>query len=163
MASTLEKLLTIQGAEEQLSIETLSGATGGPQEREEARGGIPPPIGPSAANTGPAAGPPGTGSPPDMLEVWREAFRVFSRYAPAIRAAAALPEGYEEAGRLFLEALERVKRMASAGEDGEIIAFGVYDMLDDVWQRARRGCENDKPRGNGEATGERNSNRATVE
>lgn len=148
MAGTLEKLLTIQGAEEQLSIETLSAGQEGAKRREEARAGIPPPqppTGPSAAHTGPAAGPPGTGSPPDMLEVWREAFRVFSRYAPAIRAAAALPEGYEEAGRLFLEALERVKRMASAGEDGEIIAFRVYDMLDDVWQRARRGCENGKP------------------
>lgn len=140
MASTLEKLLTIQGAEEQLSIETLSGATGGPQEREEARAGIPPPqppTGPTEAHRGPENDTQGTGSPPDMLEVWREAFRVYTRYGPAIRAAAAIPEGHEEAGRLFLEALERVKRMASAGEDGEIIGFRVFDMLDDIWQRAR--------------------------
>ena len=62
---------------------------------------------------------------------------MYSKYAPAIRAAAALPEGYEEAGRLFLEALERVRWMASAGEDGEIIALRAYDMLDDVWHKAR--------------------------
>lgn len=140
MASTLEKLLTIQGAEEQLSIETLSAGQEGAKRREEAAGGIPPPqppTGPSAEPTGAAASVQGTGSPPDMLEVWREAFRIYTRYGPAIRAAAAVPEGHEEAGRIFLEALERVKTMARAGEDGEIIGFRVFDMLDDIWQRAR--------------------------
>ena len=154
MASTLEKLLSIQGAEEQLSMEALTEATGGPQEREEARGGIPPPqppTGPTEAHRGPENGTQGTGSPPDMREVWREVFRMYSKYAPAIRAAAALPEGYEEAGRLFLEALEIVKRMASAGEDGEIIALRAFEMLDDVWPRARKRVDNqvDKPGGGG--------------
>lgn len=119
---------------------TLSEAQKGPSEREEAWGGIPPPqspTGPTEAHRGPENGTQGTGSPPDMREVWREVFRMYSKYAPAIRAAAALPEGYEEAGRLFLEALERVRWMASAGEDGEIIALRAYDMLDDVWHRAR--------------------------
>lgn len=140
MARTLEKLLSIQGAEEQLSMETLSGPQKWPQEREEARASIPPPqppTGPTEALTVANRGTPGPEPPPDMREVWREVFRMYSKYAPAIRAAAALPEGYEEAGRLFLEALERVRWMASAGEDGEIIALRAYDMLDDVWHKAR--------------------------
>lgn len=140
MAGTLEKLLSIQGAEDQLSMETISEPQKRPSELEEARAGIPPPqppTGPTEATTGATGGPPGTEPPPDMREVWREVFRMYSKYAPAIRAAAALPEGYEEAGRLFCEALERVQWMASAGEDGEIIALRAYDMLDDVWQRAR--------------------------
>ena len=140
MASTLEKLLSIQGAEDQLSMDTLSEPQKGPSGREEARAGIPPPqppTGPTEANRGPNRSTPGTESPPDMREVWREVFRMYTKYAPALRAAAALPEGYEEAGKIFLEALERVRWMASAGEDGTIIALRAYDMLDDVWHKAR--------------------------
>lgn len=140
--------------------EALSAATGGPQEREEARGGIPPPsspTGPTEAHRGPETGTRGTGSPPpspDMLEAWREAFRIFSRYSPAIRAAAATDgEMNEGACALFAEALQRVVKMAAIGGDAQIIALRVYDMLGDVWQEARKGCGNDKQESNGAATG----------
>ena len=126
--------------------EPLSEAQKGPQEREEAREGIPPPQSPTGsteASTGPNRGIVGTGSPPpgpDMMEAWREAFRIFSRYAPALRAAAAAdgPEN-EEACKIFAEALPRVVRMAEAGGDAQILALRVYDMLDDVWKAAREG------------------------
>ncbi len=141
MAGTLEKLLSIQGAEEQLSLDTLSGAQNGPQEREEGPGRILPashPIGLSAGHTEPNRAKQGTGSPPDMLEAWREAYRIFSRYAPALKAAAAEDGEYNEAaGRAFNEASQRVARMAAAGGDAQIVALRVYDMLDDVWRAAR--------------------------
>ena len=120
---------------------TPTEAQEGAKQRDELPGGVPPPGLPTTRNnpiTGPTRGIQGTGSPPDMMEVWRECFRIYSRYAPAIRAAAAREDGHVEAGEIFLEALERVKVMARAGEDGEIIGFGVFNMLDEVWQRARK-------------------------
>ena len=145
MAGTLEKLLSIQGAEDQLSIETLTEPQKRPSELEEAREGIPPPpppIGPSEALTGANRGidePPPGKAPPDMMEAWREAFRIFSHYAPLLRAAAATDgEMNEEAGRLFCEALPRVVKMCEPGGDAAILGLRVYDMLDDVWKEARK-------------------------
>ena len=128
--------------------EALRAATEGPQEREEAGGGIPPPstpTGPTEGHTGATAGivgPPPVKPGPDMLQVWRDVYRIFSRYAPAIRAAAGTDgENNEEAGRLFTEALQLVIKVAAAGGDAQIIALRVFDMLDDVW-RAARGVDN---------------------
>lgn len=137
--------------------EALTAAQNGAKQREEAREGIPPPsppTGPTEEPTGPGNGIQGTGSPPDMLEAWREAYRIFSRYAPAIRAAAAAdgPEN-EGAGALFCEALARVVKMCEPGGDAAILGLRVYDMLDDVWKAAREGCKNSKPEVNESATG----------
>lgn len=145
MAGTLEKLLSIQGAEDQLSMDTLSEPQKAHQELEEARGSIPPPqppTGPTEPLTGPNRGivdpPPGKTSP-DMMEAWREAFRIFSHYAPLLRAAAATDgEENDEAGRLFCEALPRVVKMCEPGGDAAILGMRVYDMLDDVWREARK-------------------------
>lgn len=107
----------------------------GPQEREEVRAGIPPPSTPKGPSAGKFAANGGVSDPPpDKMEIWREAFRVYEKYAPGIRAAAAQPGGYEEAGRLFSEALERVMWMARAGEDGAIIGMGIYGMLEENWR-----------------------------
>lgn len=146
MASTLEKLLSIQGVEEPAYTETLSEAQKGAKQGTEAAGGFSPPLMPTGATEGKSEATRGNPppqvepSPPplDMLEVWREAYRIYTKYAPAIRAAAKEPEGWNPAGEIFLEALPRVIKIAQAGEDAEIIALRVYDMLDDVWQRARK-------------------------
>ena len=160
MASTLEKLLSIQGAEDQLTIESLIEGQEGPKQGEEAPAGAPlpfPPTGPGRPhrieNTG-IVDPPPPAASPDALETWREAFRIFSRYAPAIRTAAAEDGAENEKARaLFVEALEKVGRMATGGGDAHIIAFRVYDMLGDVWQEARRGCTNSQQVSNQLATG----------
>lgn len=92
MASILEKLLTIQGTTEQLSIDTLSETVEGAKRREEPSDDVSPishPTGPVEAHTGKAAGIQKESPSPEMLEVWREAFRIYTRYGPAIRAAAA--------------------------------------------------------------------------
>ena len=129
-------------------MEALSEAQEGAKQSEEAAGGFSPPLMPTGATEGKSEATRGNSPPqvepslppPDMLEVWREAYRIYTKYAPAIRAAAKEPEGWNPAGEIFLEALPRVIKIAQAGEDAEIIALRVYDMLDDVWQRARKGA-----------------------
>ena len=94
MASILEKLLAIQGATEQLSVDSLSEASEGAKRREEPSDGVfpvSPPTGPVEAHTGKAEGIQKASPSPKMLEVWREAFRIYTRFAPEIRAAASWP------------------------------------------------------------------------
>lgn len=143
MASTLEQLLSIQGAIEQQSMEQFMEAPQGDQEHAEAheRGDTHQAAGnaqkwPSEAQKG-APPPPAIKSTSAMLEAWRGAYKLFTRYAPAIRAAAHLEDDNEEAGRLFLEALEESKAIFAIGGDAEILALRVFDMLDDVWKRER--------------------------
>lgn len=140
MEGTLEKLLSIQGAEEQLTISTLTEPQKRPSELDEARvcfSPHQPPTGHTEPTTRANSGTLEPKPPPDMREVWREVFRMYSQYAPALRSAATIPDGYIEACKLFTETFDRAQWMASAGEDGEIIAIGAYEMLSDVWKRAR--------------------------
>lgn len=148
MASTLEQLLSIQGKSEQQTMAALLEDQEAPQRpAEDQPEEKPHPAagnaqkGPSEAQEG-APPPPAIKPPPAMLEAWRAAYKLFTRYAPAIRAAAAQdgPEN-EEAGRLFMEALEETKGIFLIGGDAEILALRVFDMLDDVWHKAREGAE----------------------
>ena len=148
MASTLEQLLSIQGSTEQQTMAALLEDQDGPQrpaedQQEEnshpAAGNAQ--NGPSAAQEGKPP-PPAIKPPPGMLEAWRAAYKLFTRYAPAIREAAAHdgPEN-DEAGRLFLEALEETRSIYAIGGDAEILSLRVFDMLDDVWHKAREEAE----------------------
>lgn len=148
MASTLEKLLSIQGAIEQQSMEQLMEAPQGAQEPAEDQQREKPHPAAGNAQKGPSAAqesappPPGSKPPPEMLEAWRKAFKLFTKYSPALKAAAAQdgPEN-EEAGRLFLETLEEMRAIWEIGGDAEPLALRVYDMLDDVWHKARAEAE----------------------
>lgn len=153
MASTLEKLLTIQGAVEQQSMEALMEAgaeeltadqarrAAGNQNQDKTEQDTSPAAGgaqkgPSEAQKG-APPPPAIKPPPGMLEAWRGAYKLFTRYSPAIRAAAHLEDDNQEAGRLFVAALEESRDIYAIGGDAEILALRVFDMLDDVWKRER--------------------------
>lgn len=150
MGTILDQLLAIQGATEQQTIaglsETRTEAPRSPQEREEGPGRVEPP--PQAEK--PSEGPPGPQKrdppamaqekpSPEMLEAWRMAFRIFSKYAPALKRAAA-QDGAEndEACRLFSESLPEVEALYRIGGDAEILAVHVYDMLGDAWKKARK-------------------------
>ena len=143
MASTLEKLLSIQGATGQQSMETLIKAPPAAQEPAEEAGRIDTHPAAENAEKGPseaqesAPPPQAIKSPPAMLEAWRTIYRVFTKYAPALKLAANLDDDNEEAGRLFMEALEEIKPVFAIGGDAEILALGVYNMLDDVFKKAR--------------------------
>lgn len=153
MESILNQLLAIQGATEQQTIdgiiEARTEAARSPQEREKAPDGEnPPPEGQSPiegpqGRQGPQKrDPPAAAEKPsqEMLEAWRMAFRIFTRYAPALRRAAAHDgETNEEACKLFTESLPEVEAIYKIGGDAEILAAHVYDMLSDAWQRARGG------------------------
>lgn len=132
MESTLEKLLRIQGAAEQMSMETAPAPPPAPP---------PPPPDQrqgAAAAAREAAPPPAQEKPsPAMLEAWRGAFRAFTKYAPALRVAAQKDDENEEAVALFTAAAEDVKAIYAAGGDAEIIALGIYGMLEDVFKREK--------------------------
>ena len=153
MASTLETLLSIQGKSEQQTMAALlEDQEAPPRPAADQQEEKPHPAagnaqkGPSEAQEGKPP-PPGIKPPPGMLEAWRAAFKLFTKYAPAIRAAAAQdgPEN-EEAGRLFLEALEETRSIYAIGGDAEILSLRVFDMLDDVWHKAREEAGNDQKR-----------------
>lgn len=99
----------------------------------------PTPTGGTAAKTEPNTGISGQTTSASMREAWGMAYRLYARCAPALRAAAADPDGESKAGDIFLQAAEEIRMMASAGEDGEIMGAALLDMLDDVWQRAQAG------------------------
>ena len=133
MESTLEKLLKIQGAAEQMSMETAPAPPSAPP---------PPPPDQhqgAAAAAREAAPPPAQEKPsPEMLEAWRGAFRAFMKYAQPLRLAAHKNDENEEAAALFTAAAQDVKAIYAAGGDAEIIALGVYGMLEDVFKREQQ-------------------------
>lgn len=153
MESTLEKLLRIQGKPEQLSMDT---APAPPDQHRE--GAAPPPAAApapapppdqrqEAAAAAQEAGPPpaqGSKTAPAIMEAWRGAFRAFAKYAQPLRLAAQRDDENEEAAALFMAAAEEVKAIYEAGGDAEIIALGVYGMLEDVFRREqqRRSLQN---------------------
>lgn len=140
MDSILEQLLAIQGATEQQTIdaliETRTEATRRPQEREERSGCVEPPPDQEKPSESPP-GPQKRDSLP-MLEAWRAMYRIFAKYAPALRQAAAQDgETNDEACRLFSELWPEVEALSKIGGDAKILAAHVYDMLSDVWGKAR--------------------------
>lgn len=150
MESILNQLLAIQGATEQQTIdgliETRTEAPRRPQEREEGPERVEPPAEAQRPSEGPPE--PQKRSPPpmaaekpspEMLEAWRMAFRIFTKYAPALKRAAAQDgETNEEACRLFSEASQEANALYRIGGDAEILAMHVYDMLGDAWKKARK-------------------------
>lgn len=119
MENTLERLLRIQGQPEQISMETGRRAAG--EERQAA----------------PPAPPPQEKPSPAILEAWRGAYRIFTKYAPALRHAAQVDDGNEEAVAIFTAAAEEARAIYQAGGDAEILSIGVYGMLEDVFKRAK--------------------------
>ena len=72
-------------------------------------------------------------------DAWTLAYRLYEEYAPKARAAAALDDDNETAGRVFIAALERIKpHLNSNGNDGNWILIGVYDILEYIFKDARR-------------------------
>ena len=133
MESTLEKLLRIQGGHEQISIETAPSPPAPPPDQHG-------PGGAGAARQAAQAQPTAQQEKPspEMLEAWRGAFRAFTKYAQPLRLAAHKQDENEEAAALFTAAAEDVKAIYAAGGDAEIIALGVYGMLEDVFRREQQ-------------------------
>ena len=71
-------------------------------------------------------------------DAWTFAYRLYDEYAPKMRAAAALDDDNETAGRVFLAALERIKPHFSGNNDANWIYMGVYDILDNVFKEAQK-------------------------
>ena len=71
-------------------------------------------------------------------DAWTFAYRLYDEYAPKMRAAAALDDDNETAGRVFLAALERIKPHFTDNNDANWILMGVYDILDNIFKEARR-------------------------
>lgn len=77
-------------------------------------------------------------APPAMLEAWRSLYRIFAKYAPALRQAAAQDgEANDEACRIFTAAQLEANAFYNVGGDAEILALHVCDMLSDVWKQIR--------------------------
>lgn len=77
-------------------------------------------------------------SSPDMLEAWRTAYRIFTKYAPALRSAAATDgKSNDEAVRIFGEIRQKVNDLYRIGGDAELLAVHICCMLGDAWKQAR--------------------------
>lgn len=134
MESTLERLLRIQGAAEQMSIEMPPAPPPAPP--------APPPPPPDQRQEAAAAAqgqPTGTKEKPSspMLEAWRGAYRTFTKYASALRIAAHKDDENEEAAALFMAAAEELKAIYAAGGDAEILSTGLYEMLEAVYNQEK--------------------------
>ncbi len=142
MGSTLEKLLSIQGATEQQSMEMLINVPQALQEREKGAELVEPPPTTENARKGPP-GPRESVSPPApvikafpaMLEAWRMAFKTFTKYAPALRHAANQDDDNAAAVEAFSAAAEEVSSIHKIGGDAEILALHVYGMLEDIYKQ----------------------------
>lgn len=131
MENTLERLLRIQGQPEQISMEEAPAPpdqTGGQGDAAAAREAAPP------ARI--QAQQPKTA--PEVLEAWRGAFRLFTKYAQPIRAAAHKDDENAEAAAIFTAAAEEARAIYSAGGDAEILSIGVYGMLEEVFRREQK-------------------------
>lgn len=133
MTSMLEKLLEIRDAEEDTRSETQKRPNLS-EKAEEGNYTVPPPIGPKNGISDSNRGITG----PDMMESWREAYRIFTQFAPRLRAAAEKPDDECDAAQIFCEALDRVRAMCEPGGDAEILGKGIYSMLADVWETVKR-------------------------
>lgn len=133
MESTLERLLKIQGAAEQISMETAPAPPPSPPPPPPDQRG---PGDAGAARQAAQAQPTGKPSSP-MLEAWRGAYRTFTKYAPALRNAAHKDDENEEAAALFMTAAEELKAIFATGGDAEILSIGLYEMLEDVYKREK--------------------------
>ena len=77
-------------------------------------------------------------SAPDMLEAWRMAYRIFTKYAPALRHAGATDgASNDEAVRITSEIRKEVNALYKVGGDAELLAVHVFGMLNDAWKKAR--------------------------
>lgn len=160
MESTLEQLLSIQGATEQQTIDSLtgsssnapggreSGAVSGPPGTEKKNSGreTPSPSPENAAErllqtreNASSSPPPAGKASPAMLEAWRTAYRVFTKYAPILRRSATLEDENAAALEAFSQAMEEIKPVYAIGGDAEILAIHIYSMLEDVYKSARNG------------------------
>ena len=75
---------------------------------------------------------------PAMLEASRSMYRIFAKFAPALRRAAAQDgETNDEACKIFSAAQLEANALYNVGGDAEILALHVYNMLSDVWKQAR--------------------------
>ena len=119
MSSTLDKLLTIQGATEQQTMPRVMAT--------QTRAAAPP-----------SAAPPPGKAPSETLEVWRTAYKVVTKHAPGIRAAAALGDG-DTAANIYTAALAELMPALNAGGDVAIVAAGAYTMLELTWEQVRHG------------------------
>lgn len=72
-------------------------------------------------------------------DAWGHIYRLYEKFAPALRQAATLDDDNELAGKLFVSALEELRpRFADAGEDCGLILMAGYDILDEVFKKARK-------------------------
>ena len=69
-------------------------------------------------------------------DAWAAAYRLYEEYAPGLRSAAVMDV---DVGNLFAAALEKMRSTYNAtDENGQLITVGVYDILCNVYQDARR-------------------------
>lgn len=114
MESTLDKLLKIQGAQEQQRIELKQ----------------PPPAQQSNQK------------PPCKIttserESWAIAYRLYEKYSPALRAAAALNDEGETACGLFSEIAAALPGLHDSSVAGEHLATMAFELLSRVYTDAK--------------------------
>lgn len=114
MESTLDKLLKIQGAQEQQRIEQTQ----------------PPPAQRRNAN-------PSCKIAPEERESWTVAYRLYEKYSPALRAAAALDDEGETACMLFSEIAAALPGLHGSSVAGSCLASMVYELLSRVYADAK--------------------------
>lgn len=72
-------------------------------------------------------------------DAWGHIYRLYEKFAPAIRQAATLDDDNELAGKLFLSALDELRpRFEEATDDCGLILLAGYDILDEVFKNARK-------------------------
>ena len=114
MESTLDKLLKIQGAQEQQRIEQTQ----------------PPSAQRSNAN-------PSCKIAPEERESWAIAYRLYEKYSPALRAAAALDDEGETACMLFSEIAAALPGLHGSSVAGEHLASMAFELLSRVYTDAK--------------------------
>lgn len=110
MASMLDRLLSIQGATEQISIENAM------------QNAAPPPR-----SDKPAADP----EQDRERDNWRAAYLIYAKYAPQLAAAAAEADSENESAiKVFTAAIDDCNALFEQGEIAGALAVAVYELLD---------------------------------
>lgn len=140
--SILDRLLSIQGAQEQQEIGTLIEASNRAPEASPAIGGGDP--------HGKQQEPPEAKFRPlsevsrdvvisrAVYEVWESAIIVYQRFAPAIREAV---RSGRDVGEVFAAAARMIDAIGSRGGDAAHVARALLQLLTDIWMEERAKSE----------------------
>lgn len=128
--STLERLLRIQGNPQQVTLEAAM---------EETRAPAPvSPVPPGAMNQQREQQSNSAGKiSPAEREAWSSLYRLYEKYAPQLRAAALLEDGYKEASQIFREVARETNELyQERGLIGKTLSVSLYCLMEEVYKEA---------------------------